>query len=166
MKPVEYFSIIICLTNQYAPPEKVKARVAGLKQTAAQLGLPFGERTRTYNSRLSQELGLWAEDQGKGDEFHLAAFTGYFVNGENLADREVLLRLADSVGLSIVEAEQVISQRTYAAEVDSHWFEARQLGITAVPTFIAGLNRVVGAQPYEALAGLVQAAGAGAVDTS
>ena len=27
-----------------------------LRQTAADLGLPFGERKKTYNSRLAQEL--------------------------------------------------------------------------------------------------------------
>ena len=34
-------------------------------------GLPYGERTMTYNSRLAQELGKWADTQpGGGDAFH------------------------------------------------------------------------------------------------
>ena len=134
--------------------------VAGLKQTAASLGLPFGNRTKTYNSRLAQELGLWAEDQNKGDQFHQAAFESYFVHGENLADRTVLLRLTDKVDLSEEEASGVLRERRYADNVDTHWQEARHLGINAVPTFLMGFNRVVGAQSYEALADLVSMAGA------
>lgn len=134
--------------------------VEGLKQTAASLGLPFGNRTKTYNSRLAQELGLWAEDQNKGDQFHQAAFESYFVDGENLADRTVLLRLAAKVGLFEKEADAVLHTRSYADNVDTHWQEARQLGINAVPTFLMGFNRVVGAQSYEALADLVSMAGA------
>ena len=134
--------------------------VAGLKQTAAGLGLPFGNRTKTYNSRLAQELGLWAEDQNRGDQFHQAAFESYFVKGENLADRTVLIRLAVKVGLFEKEAEAVLHTRSYADNVDTHWQEARQLGINAVPTFLMGFNRVVGAQSYEALADLVSMAGA------
>jgi predicted DsbA family dithiol-disulfide isomerase len=133
--------------------------VAGLKETAAQLGLPFGERTKTYNSRLAQELGLWAEDLGSGDRFHKAAFKAYFADGENLADRQVLLNLAESAALPLDEAVLVLETRSYADRVNAHWQESRQLGVNAVPTFVIGLNRSVGAQSYQALAELVQMAG-------
>ncbi len=62
-----------------------------LRITAEELGLPFGPRNKTYNSRLAQELGLWAEDQGKGEPFHMAAFHAYFADGLNLAKMPVLL---------------------------------------------------------------------------
>ena len=133
--------------------------VAGLKQTATSLGLPFGERTMTYNSRLAQEIGLWAEDLGQGDVFHKAAFESYFVHGENLAERRVLLRLATEAELPENEAGSILDSRSYGGKVDAHWQEAHQLGISAVPTFLMGFNRVVGAQSYEALSDLVMMAG-------
>ncbi len=71
--------------------------MAGLKQKATELGLPFGDRKRTYNSRLAQELGLWAESKDRGDAFHMAAFKAYFVDGKNLAQKEVLVDLALAV---------------------------------------------------------------------
>ena len=134
--------------------------VAGLKQTAANLGLPFGDRTKTYNSRLAQEIGLWAEDLNRGDAFHMEAFKSYFVHGENLADRQVLLSLVAAADLPEREAGVVLDTRSYAGKVDAHWQEARELGINAVPTFLMGFNRVVGAQSYEALSDLVMMAGA------
>jgi predicted DsbA family dithiol-disulfide isomerase len=38
-----------------------------LSQVAAAEGLPLTKRTRTCNSRRAQELGKWAEAQGKGE---------------------------------------------------------------------------------------------------
>jgi hypothetical protein len=35
--------------------------MASLKRAADKEGLPLGERKKTYNSRLAQELGKWAE---------------------------------------------------------------------------------------------------------
>jgi len=141
------------------PSAKVVEMVNNLKQTAGQLGLPFGTRTNTFNSRLAQELGLWAEDQHRGDEFHRNAFAAYFVDGKNLAKHDVCIEMAVQAGLSGTQAKAVLETRSYADRVDAHWQEARTLGITAIPTFVAGFNRVVGAQRYETLAELVQAAG-------
>ena len=70
-----------------------------LKQVAAELRLPWGMRTRTYNSRRAQELGKWAESLGKGDEFHLAVFRAYFADGKNIADISVLKEIAGTIGL-------------------------------------------------------------------
>ncbi|MGH7348293.1 MAG: DsbA family protein, partial [Candidatus Rokuibacteriota bacterium] len=43
---------------------------------------------------------------------------------------------------------------------DADWAKSRQLGVTGVPTFVAGGYGVVGAQPYEMLEQLVAKAGA------
>jgi predicted DsbA family dithiol-disulfide isomerase len=45
--------------------------------------------------------------------------------------------------------------------VDEDWKLSRQIGVTGVPTFVAGRYGVVGAQPYEALEDLVRRAGSG-----
>lgn len=126
-----------------------------LRKVAEELGLPFGERTKTYNSRLAQELGLWAEDQGKGDDFHMAAFYGYFADGLNLAQYDVLIMLAKQVGLPENEAEMIVNQRRYRTRVDQDWAESRLRGISAVPTFLMGQHKLIGAQDYKTLVDLV-----------
>lgn len=130
--------------------------VAQLKATALKFGLEFGDRKKTYNSRLAQELGLWAEVLGKGHEFHLAAFKAYFVDGLNIAEKQVLLDLAGQVGLPADEAGNVIENRTFSDAVDHDWELSRQKGVNAVPTFFMGLDRLVGAQPYEAMEKMVK----------
>ena len=130
-----------------------------LRKTAADLGLPFGERKRTYNSRLAQELGLWAESKHKGDAFHTAAFSAYFADGKNIAKVPVLVDLAASVELPREEAEAVLATRAFKAAVDADWSLAREKAVTAVPTFVLNQERLIGAQPYEMLERLMEANG-------
>jgi len=124
---------------------------ARLRAVAEELGLPLGERKKSYNSRLAQELAKWAESRGKGDEFHDAVFRAYFVDVKNIGKADVLADLAKSIGLPQDEAEEVLRARRYKEAVDSDWARSRELGITAVPTFVIDHRAVVGAQPYEVL---------------
>ena len=130
---------------------KISRMVSQLKETAEALGLVFGDRHMTFNSRLAQELGLWAQEQGYGDAFHEAAFAAYFGDGKNLADPEVLLDLASQAGLSRQEAEKVLEKRSYRDQVDRDWELSRRLGIRAAPTFVLNQTRLIGAQNYRTL---------------
>jgi predicted DsbA family dithiol-disulfide isomerase len=123
-------------------------------------GLPYGERTRTYNSRLAQELGKWADTQPGGEALHDALFRAYFVDARDISRPDVLLELVAQVGLPVDAAREVLEQRTFKDAVDQDWQLSRQLGITGVPTFVAGRYGVVGAQPYEVLEQLVKRAAA------
>lgn len=134
---------------------QITRMVDHLKQTATSLGLEFGDRKMTYNSRLAQELGIWADEQGCGDGFHLAAFKAYFADGENLAKTEVLLKIAARAGLREELAKQVLASRSHSALVDADWELSRSSGITAAPTFVMGSSRLVGAQDYPTLQGLM-----------
>jgi len=125
--------------------------MARLKRVAEAEGLPLGERKMTFNSRLAQELGKWAEAKGKGEAFDQAAFRAYFVEGINIALIPELLKLAESVGLPEEEAKDVLQTRSFREVVDSDWERARKLGITMVPTFMVDGHAMVGAQPYEAM---------------
>lgn len=127
-----------------------------LRQVARELGLPLGERTRTYNSRLAQELAKWAESKGKGDEFHKAVFEAYFIAGKNIGKIDELALLAQSLGLRDEEARQVLMSRTFKEAVDTDWSRCHALGITAVPTFVIDHQGVVGFQPYETLEQLLR----------
>jgi predicted DsbA family dithiol-disulfide isomerase len=126
-----------------------------LKRVAADCGLPFGMRSRTYNSRRAQELGKWAESLKKGEEFHMAVFKAYFADGLNIAKNPILVELTESLGLK--GAEEVLSKGTFKEAVDRDWSYSRASGIMAVPTFVAKGHSVVGAQPYSVLEELIKA---------
>ena len=129
----------------------IPAMLARLKQVAREEGLPFGERTMTYNSRLAQELGKWAEEQESGDRYHHRVFEAYFAEGRNIGLIEELQVIARTCGLPPDEAREVLEQRTYRKAVDRDWERSRQMGIRAVPSFYNGREILVGAQPLAAL---------------
>jgi predicted DsbA family dithiol-disulfide isomerase len=132
-------------------PVDIDLMMQNLRKTAAEFGLPLGNRKKTYNSRLAQELGKWAESKNAGDAFHAEAFKVYFVDGKNIDRLPVLLDLAESAGLNREEAESVILNRTFKKAVDEDWALSGENDIKAVPTFIMMNDRLVGAQSYSAL---------------
>ncbi len=133
------------------------ARMKGLMDAES---LPYGKRTHTYNSRLAQELGKWADTQEGGYAIHDALYKAYFVEARNIGDIDVLMEVVRAVGLPEDAAREVLEKRTYKDAVDGDWAKSHQYGVTGVPTFAAGGYGVVGAQPYEAMEDLVKNAGA------
>ncbi len=125
--------------------------MARLTQVAREEGLPFGHRDKTYNSRLAQELGKWAEAKGRGQAYHDAVFRAYFAEGRNIGMPAELLALAGSLSLPVEEAHQVLEQRSFKDLVDADWQRSYRMGVQAVPTFLLGGQFLVGAMPYASL---------------
>jgi len=122
-------------------------------------GLPYGSRTMTFNSRLAQELAAWAVTQPGGEKIHDALFRAYFVDGRNIAQLDVLQDVAEAIGLDAGSAMDALRSRSCRDAVDADWNDSRRLGVTGVPTFIAGERGISGAQSYEVLEQLVARVG-------
>jgi predicted DsbA family dithiol-disulfide isomerase len=142
-------------------PINIEQVLDKLARVAAELGLPLGKREKTYNSRMAQELGKLAEQQGYGEQFHMAAFKAYFADGLNIGLDSTLLELGTSLGLSEPDLRDALENRTYKNAVDEDWNRAHQMGVTAVPTFVLNGMSLVGAQPYEKLVQLIKSGGVG-----
>lgn len=120
------------------------------------LGLEHSDRSMTYNSRLAQELGIWADSQPGGRSLHRELYRTYFVRNENLAKTPVLLAAVERAGLDAGAAEKVLTDRSFSDDVDQAWQRARQMQITGVPSFIAGSYLTTGFHPYEELAKFIE----------
>ena len=155
--PAEGRSMAELYAGRNVDPEAMYRRMKGLMDAE---GLPYGRRTHTYNSRLAQELGTWAETQPGGAALHEALYKAYFVEARNIGDPEILVEIAQSVGLPAEEARAVLAERRFKDAVDADWAKSRDYGVTGVPTFVAGGYGVVGAQPYEVLEQLLEKVGA------
>jgi len=155
--PVEGRSMAELYAGRNVDPEAMYTRMKGLMDAE---GLPYGRRTHTYNSRLAQELGKWADTQPGGEAIHDALYKAYFVEARNIGDSDILVEIAQSVGLPGEEARAVLTKRRFKDAVDADWAKSRQWGVTGVPTFVAARYGVVGAQPYEVLEQLLDKAGA------
>jgi len=155
--PAEGRSMADLYAGRNVDPEAMYQRMKGLMDAE---GLPYGRRTHTYNSRLAQELGKWADTQPGGEALHDALYRAYFVDARNIGDPEVLVELAQSIGLPTDKARAVLVERRFKEAVDADWAKSHRYGVTGVPTFVADRYGVVGAQPYEVLEQLVDKAGA------
>ncbi len=155
--PAEGRSMAELYAGRNIDPEAMYLRMKALMDAE---GLPYGRRTHSYNSRLAQELGKWADTQPGGAAIHDAIYKAYFVDGKNIGDPDILVAIAAAVGLPADEARAVLTERRFKDAVDADWQKSRQYGVTGVPTFVAGRQGVVGAQPYEVLEQLLEKVGA------
>jgi predicted DsbA family dithiol-disulfide isomerase len=127
----------------------LEASHARLKGLMTAEGLQFNQRTHTFNSRLAQELAK------AFDAVRDPLYKAYFEQARNIGDLEVLVDIGQSVGISERAARTVLTERTFKEAVDADWERARRYGITGVPSFVAGKQKLTGAQPYEVLKQLV-----------
>jgi predicted DsbA family dithiol-disulfide isomerase len=155
--PAEGRSMAEFYASRGIDPEAAYRRMKGLMDAE---GLPYGKRTHSYNSRLAQELGKWADTVVGGDKLHDALYRAYFVEARNIGDPAVLLDIVKAVGLPVEDARKVLAERPFKDAVDADWARSAQYGITGVPTFVAAGHGVVGAQPYETLEKLLDKVGA------
>ena len=142
------------------PPERVAQGRAAFERLAKEAGLEYGERKHWYNSDLAHEATEWARDHGALDPMHRAILRAYFVDDRNIGAPEVLTELAADLGLDATDLGQALAERRYRERVVAQYEEARQIGVTAVPTFVADGYAIVGAQPYEVFPRLLAAVGA------
>lgn len=145
------------------PPQRLAGALEHVRQMATQVGLPVADRTHWYNSVPAHEAAEWAHDHASHEveeAFRRALFRAYFAEGRNIGDPDVLVELASAEGLDGNALRRSLDAHEYLERVHAQFQEARELGVTGVPTYVAGQYGLVGAQPYEAFHELMAAAGA------
>jgi predicted DsbA family dithiol-disulfide isomerase len=123
-----------------------------MTQTAAAEGLEFRfDLIRAGNSFDAHRLLHLALDRGKQIEMKERLLRATFTDGEPIADRDALVRLAAEVGLDADEVREVLSGDEYADAVRADEQQAMDYGITGVPFFVIDRkDGVSGAQPADA----------------
>ena len=90
------------------------AMYARMKALMDEEQLPYSARTHTYNSRLAQELGKWADTEPAGERFHDAMYRAYFVDTLNIADPAVLLDVVAGLDMDVDAARSVLQARSFS----------------------------------------------------
>lgn len=125
---------------------------AAIRERAAPLGVAINTRTgsRVWNTFDAHRLLHWAErhDPDKAVALKQALFRAYFTDNENVADREVLARIAQATGLDGDAARRMLESGEYADEVRAREQRWQQAGIHSVPaTIVDGQYLIPGGQP-------------------
>lgn len=112
------------------------------------------------NSRKALAIAEYARDVDRLEPFRQAAMNAHWREGKNLENPDDLGAIAESAGLERGSALAASTGATLLARVDERQAEARRAGVSGIPTFVFGNERVVGCQPYEALLAAALRAGA------
>ena len=126
-----------------------------LKALGAEVGISFDFAAikRSPNTLDAHRLIRWAGEAGVQDAVVERLFSAYFERGEDIGDRDTLVRIAQESGMSGEDVKRRLADEADAAEVKAEIERAQQLGVSGVPFFIfANKLAVSGAQSAEVLA--------------
>ena len=131
---------------------QLAANRENIRARGAAVGFSFGERSRVWNTFDAHRLLHWAglQDIAKQRALKHALLRCYHGEGGNPSSKDVLLELAQEVGLDVATARRILESDTYARDVR----EAEQFwignGINAVPAVIINDQQLIsGGQPPE-----------------
>jgi predicted DsbA family dithiol-disulfide isomerase len=96
----------------------------------------FDKIQQTPNTLRAHRLVRLAQERGKGSQMIEALFQAYFVLGENIGDRTVLVDIALPLGFSEDEVQQHIDSAEGLEAVQAEDSLARRHGINGVPCYI------------------------------
>lgn len=129
--------------------ERYEAVWQNIVALADNIGLAVHRPPVLTNSRTALEATEYAQKNGhsgQAEAFSQAVYQAYFQHGKNIGDREVVLSLAEEVGLHRAELHDHLVSGTYTDHIQTAQKEAHELGVSGVPTFIVGPAQIVGAQ--------------------
>ena len=122
---------------------------------AVRLGMRMRMPGVIPRSRLAHEAAAWARARGEFETMHEAIFRSYFELGEDIGREEVLAGQAAASGLDGDGLRKALQNHDHLPEVLEDERRAAQLGLTGVPTFVAGARTAFGVQDADTLEKLV-----------
>ena len=131
------------------------------RRFGAQFGVTgFDPPDRLQNSRRALAMAEFARTHGVLEAYRRAAFDAHWRRHKDLEADADLRELATAAGLDPDLALAAADDTGYLDSVDEKQADARAQGVSGIPTFFFDRVRVVGCQPYEALARMAEQAGA------
>jgi predicted DsbA family dithiol-disulfide isomerase len=130
------------LTDRYGPE-----RMAQTAATFERHGLQYNPNPDVVpNSMKALRLAEHARARGLFDPMHTRLMDAYWAEAQNIGDPDVLLKLAEDVGLD--GAEEILESDAYLDVVRASTQGAHKAGINGIPAFaIDNTYLVLGAQP-------------------
>jgi hypothetical protein len=138
--------------------EQAETQNVRMESAAAKLGMTWNlDRCQPSNTFNAHRLIALAASQGLQDAMIERLFQSYFCEGGRPADRDLLVALANEVGVTDVVA--TLESERFAAEVRQDELDANELGITGVPSIlIDGRFMVMGAQGADEILSVMERA--------
>ena len=110
------------------------------------------------HTHLAFEGYQFAKDHGKGNDYNHRVLKGFFVEGQDIGQIDVLTKLAGEVGLNEQEFGAALRTRKYREahqQALRHAYE--EAGVTGVLMFVIGSQVLTGLQDRETLEAVIEA---------
>lgn len=145
-------SVYTALSKKYQlTEEQAKAQTEGIKQRAEQVGLHYDfDHMVNANTFKAHRLAKYAATLNKEQQLTERLLKAYFEEGKHIGRDDVLISLAEEVGMTAEEVKAGLAEESFATEVLSDMDQARQMGVQGVPFFVINNKYAIsGAQPSE-----------------
>ena len=137
------------LKHKFGSKEAAKPMYESMVQEALKEDLKFNleEIEITPNTNFSHILVKLAFSKNIGHEVLSKIFDAYFSRGENIGDRDILIKIGRSSNINEKEIYDVFSSQKEINEINKSDIVARSMGINGVPFFeINNKTYISGAQ--------------------
>ena len=137
--------------GEQADPAKIPERI---RREASDVGLEFdfARIERMPNTRDAHRLLTWAEPSGRQHALSERLFSGYFTQGEDVGDRDVLARCAADAGLDAQAAAGFLDGGDGEARLDDDLARATEASVAGVPNYLIAERFVLpGAQTSDVM---------------
>jgi predicted DsbA family dithiol-disulfide isomerase len=139
-------------------PQQSAAARQRLTTLGESLGFKFdySPGMRMVNTFRAHQLLHWGGLEGKQTELKLALFESFFSLRENVDDINVLVQVAERVGLDAAQARSVMADGRFGSDVRQEQKKWLDRDVHAVPAFVVNQHHMVsGAQEAETFARII-----------
>lgn len=133
------------------PLAQIEQMQQRIKDMGNEVGISFNiENAVVANTFPAHKLIHFAAKSNKANEAEELLFHAYFIDGKNIANEQVLINIAEELGLDVDQAKYVLNSDSYDYEVKQDILEARNIGVSGVPFFVLNDKYTLsGAQPID-----------------
>ena len=149
------------LIKKFGSESRVRRVHGSINEAGQSVKIPFAfERIRKTPSTVNaHRLMRFADTTGKADNAVEALFLDYFINGRDIGDLDVLVRIGTNLGCDEKELRSYLASSADVSLIFEENADAHRLGINGVPSFVFNDHLVIsGAQEPPVLARLLDAA--------
>lgn len=150
--PKEGVGHVDYLAAKFGSREKAIQAMLQVAEHAKKAGaeIDMEKVTRLPNTLEAHRLIHWAGIEGRQTAMVARLFKAHWREGADIGEAATLARLAGEVGMDAAAVARLLATDADADDIRARDMDARQKGVTAVPTFLIAQQYVVsGAQPVE-----------------
>jgi predicted DsbA family dithiol-disulfide isomerase len=122
--------------------------------------MDFSPPDELRSSKKALAIAEFARDQGALEPYRRAVFEAHWRLRMNIDSEADLAQIAERAGLEPEAALAAANDPVYLERLNAKQAAARQQGVSGIPTFVMGNQRVTGCQPLAVLAAAAERAGA------